>query len=156
LRRNVAENSRGAGLWFDDVRVPALRGALAHTLGHHGERKEVFNSPGCNSRRRPGILKLGWVARPAYGDNARDGHVCRHMIFIYSVGYMAHDENFTRFFTFLSLFAARCSASSSRIVLLLLFICWNRRPHIVSTHRLLYHKPSAAARQKGIHHHAHW
>ena len=32
------------------------------------------------------------------------------LIFIYSVGYMAHDENFTRFFCFLSLFAARCSA----------------------------------------------
>ena len=28
------------------------------------------------------------------------------LIFIYSIGYMAHDENFTRFFCFLSLFAA--------------------------------------------------
>ena len=27
------------------------------------------------------------------------------LIFIYSTGYMAHDENFTRFFCFLSLFA---------------------------------------------------
>ena len=32
------------------------------------------------------------------------------LIFIFSVGYMAHDGNFTRFFTFLALFAAALTA----------------------------------------------
>jgi len=35
------------------------------------------------------------------------------LIFIYSTGYMARDENYTRFFCFLSLLQEPCSASSS-------------------------------------------
>jgi len=77
------------------------------------------------------------------------------LIFIYSVGYMAHDD-FTRFFTFL------CSPRDARvvhrrIVCCCLFICWESSPHIVSTHRLLVSQPErAGGAKKGIHHHAHW
>jgi NADH-quinone oxidoreductase subunit L len=71
------------------------------------------------------------------------------LIFIYSVGYMAHDENFTRFFCFLSLFAGAMLGVAIANSLLLLFICWE----IVGlTSYLLigfwYHKPSAAAAAK--------
>jgi NADH-quinone oxidoreductase subunit L len=62
---------------------------------------------------------------------------------------MAHDENFTRFFCFLSLFASAMLGLVIANSLLLLFICWE----IVGlTSYLLigfwYHKPSAAAAAK--------
>ncbi len=71
------------------------------------------------------------------------------LIFIYSVGYMAHDENFTRFFCFLSLFAGAMLGVVISNSLLLLFMCWE----IVGlTSYLLigfwYQKPSAAAAAK--------
>src|SRR5882757_1156855 len=46
------------------------------------------------------------------------------LIFIYSVGYMAHDENFTRFFCFLALFAGAMLGVIIANSLLLLFMCW--------------------------------
>ena len=71
------------------------------------------------------------------------------LIFIYSVGYMAHDENFTRFFCFLSLFAAAMLGLVIANSLLLFFICWEL---VGLTSYLLigfwYHKPSAAAAAK--------
>src|SRR5207244_6741398 len=71
------------------------------------------------------------------------------LIFIYSVGYMAHDENFTRFFCFLSLFAAAMLGVVIANNLLLLFICWEL---VGLTSYLLigfwYHKPAAAAAAK--------
>ena len=79
------------------------------------------------------------------------------LIFIYSVGYMAHDENFTRFFCFLSLFAGAMLGVVIANSLLLLFMCWEL---VGLTSYLLigfwYHKPSAAAAaKKAFHHHAH-
>jgi len=71
------------------------------------------------------------------------------LIFIYSVGYMAHDENFARFFCFLSLFASAMLGVVIANSLLLLFICWEL---VGLTSYLLigfwYHKPSAAAAAK--------
>jgi NADH-quinone oxidoreductase subunit L len=46
------------------------------------------------------------------------------LIFIFSAGYMAHDERFTRFFAFLSLFAAAMLGVVVANDLLLLFMCW--------------------------------
>ncbi len=46
------------------------------------------------------------------------------LIFIYSLGYMAKDENFTRFFCFLALFAAAMLGLVIANSLLLFFICW--------------------------------
>src|ERR1700751_4826288 len=71
------------------------------------------------------------------------------LIFIYSVGYMAHDENYTRFFCFLSLFAGAMLGVVIANSLLLLFMSWE----IVGlTSYLLigfwYQKPSAAAAAK--------
>ncbi|MDW8310555.1 MAG: NADH-quinone oxidoreductase subunit L, partial [Verrucomicrobiales bacterium] len=71
------------------------------------------------------------------------------LIFIYSVGYMAHDENFTRFFTFLSLFAGAMLGVVMANSLLLLFICWELVGF--ASYILIgfwYHKPSAAAAAK--------
>ncbi len=71
------------------------------------------------------------------------------LIFIYSVGYMLHDENFTRFFCFLSLFAAAMLGLVIANSLLLLFICWELVG--LASYLLIgfwYQKPSAAAAAK--------
>src|SRR6185295_500745 len=51
-------------------------------------------------------LELGWVLDPLTAIMLVMVTFVGLLIFIYSIGYMEHDENFTRFFCFLSLFAA--------------------------------------------------
>jgi NADH-quinone oxidoreductase subunit L len=94
-------------------------------------------------------MKLGWILDPLTA--AMLVMVCfvGLLIFIYSAGYMAHDENFTRFFCFLSLFAAAMLGVVIANNLLLLFMCWEL---VGLTSYLLigfwYHKPEAAAAAK--------
>jgi NADH-quinone oxidoreductase subunit L len=94
-------------------------------------------------------VSLGWVLDPLSAVMLVMVSLVGLLIFIYSVGYMAHDENFTRFFTFLSLFAAAMLGLVIANSLLLLFICWEL---VGLTSYLLigfwYHKPSAAAAAK--------
>src|SRR5205807_5781236 len=45
-------------------------------------------------------------------------------IFVFSVGYMADDKNFTRFFSYLSFFSAAMLGLVIANSLLLLFVCW--------------------------------
>src|SRR5687767_1156510 len=98
--------------------------ALAHALhhGHDGAAKEVFNFPWFQfAAGDPGILKLGWMLDPLTAVMLVMVTFVGTLIFIYSVGYMAHDENFTRFFTFLSLFAGAMLGVVIANSLLLLF-----------------------------------
>jgi NADH-quinone oxidoreductase subunit L len=71
------------------------------------------------------------------------------LIFIYSTGYMEHDENYTRFFCFMSLFAGAMLGVVIANSMLLLFMCWEL---VGLTSYLLigfwYQKPSAAAAAK--------
>jgi len=94
-------------------------------------------------------LELGWVLDPLTVVMLVMVSFVGLLIFIYSIGYMAHDENFTRFFCFLSLFAAAMLGLVIANSLLLLFICWEL---VGLTSYLLigfwYHKPSAAAAAK--------
>src|SRR6185437_4490542 len=92
---------------------------------------------------------LGWVLDPLSAVMLVMVTFVGLLIFIYSLGYMAHDENFTRFFCFLSLFAGAMLGLVISNSILLLFMCWE----IVGlTSYLLigfwYHKPSAAAAAK--------
>jgi NADH-quinone oxidoreductase subunit L len=94
-------------------------------------------------------LQLGWVLDPLAAIMLVMVTFVGSLIFIYSTSYMAHDENFTRFFCFLSLFAGAMLGVLIANSLLLLFMCWE----IVGlTSYLLigfwYHKPSAAAAAK--------
>ena len=94
-------------------------------------------------------VDLGWVLDPLSAIMAVMVCFVGLLIFIYSVGYMAHDENFTRFFCFLSLFAGGMLGVVISNSLLLLFMSWE----IVGlTSYLLigfwYQKPSAAAAAK--------
>jgi NADH-quinone oxidoreductase subunit L len=94
-------------------------------------------------------LQLGWILDPLAAVMLVMVTFVGLLIFIYSTGYMEHDENFTRFFCFLSLFAGAMLGVLIANSLLLLFMCWE----IVGlTSYLLigfwYHKPSAAAAAK--------
>jgi NADH:ubiquinone oxidoreductase subunit 5 (subunit L)/multisubunit Na+/H+ antiporter MnhA subunit len=94
-------------------------------------------------------LKLGWVLDPLTACMLVMVTFVGTLIFIYSVGYMAHDQNFTRFFCFLSLFAAAMLGVVIANSLLLQFICWELVG--VASYLLIgfwYHKPSAAAAAK--------
>src|SRR6266446_380867 len=94
-------------------------------------------------------LKLGWVLDPLSASMLMMVTFVGLLIFIYSVGYMAHDENFTRFFCFMSLFASAMLGVVIANSLLLFFMCWELVG--LSSYLLIgfwYHKPSAAAAAK--------
>ncbi len=70
-------------------------------------------------------------------------------IFVFSVGYMAADRNFGRFFAYLSFFSAAMLGVVVANSLLLLFICWELVG--LASYLLIgfwIHKPSAAAAAK--------
>jgi len=94
-------------------------------------------------------VDLGWVLDPLSAVMLVMVSFVGLLILIYSVGYMKHDENFTRFFCFMSLFAGAMLGVVIANSLLLLFMCWE----IVGlTSYLLigfwYQRPSAAAAAK--------
>ena len=94
-------------------------------------------------------LKLGWVLDPLTAVMLVMVTFVGLLIFIYSLGYMAHDDNFTRFFCFLSLFAAAMLGVVLANSLLMLFIGWELVGF--ASYILIgfwYHKPSAAAAAK--------
>ena len=94
-------------------------------------------------------VDLGWVLDPLSAIMLVMVSFVGLLIFIYSIGYMKHDENFTRFFCFMSLFAGAMLGVVIANSLLLLFMFWE----IVGlTSYLLigfwYQKPAAAAAAK--------
>jgi NADH-quinone oxidoreductase subunit L len=124
--------------------------AFAHTLsssGHGEPAIEVFNFPWLQFGNE--WLKLGWMLDPLTAVMLVMVTFVGLLIFIYSTGYMAHDKNFTRFFCFLSLFAAAMLGVVIANSLLLLFMCWEL---VGLTSYLLigfwYQRPAAAAAAK--------
>ena len=121
--------------------------ALARTLGQGGAVREVRRFAWLQFGTA--TLPLGWVLDPLTAIMLVMVSFIGLLIFIYSLGYMAQDENFTRFYCFLSLFAAAMLGLVIANSLLLLFICWEL---VGLTSYLLigfwYHKPSAAAAAK--------
>jgi NADH-quinone oxidoreductase subunit L len=123
--------------------------AFAATLGHHGDGvfREVFSFPWIQFGGQ--WMDIGWVLDPLTAIMLMMVTFVGMLIFIFSVGYMAHDPNFMRFFCFLSLFAAGMLGVVIANNLFLFFVSWE----IVGlTSYLLigfwYHKPSAAAAAK--------
>jgi NADH-quinone oxidoreductase subunit L len=94
-------------------------------------------------------LDLGWILDPLAAVMLVMVSFVGLLIFIYSTGYMAQDENFTRFFCFLSLFAGAMLGVVIANSILLLFMCWEL---VGLTSYLLigfwYQKPTAAAAAK--------
>ncbi len=94
-------------------------------------------------------VPLGWVLDPLTAIMLMMVAFLSLLIFIYSLGYMADDENFTRFFCFMSLFAAAMLGIVIANSLLLLFICWELVG--LCSYLLIgfwYEKPAAAAAAK--------
>jgi NADH-quinone oxidoreductase subunit L len=94
-------------------------------------------------------VQLGWVLDPLTAIMLMMVTFLSLLIFIYSLGYMEKDENFTIFFCFLSLFAAAMLGIVIANSLLLLFICWELVG--LSSYLLIgfwYQKPAAAAAAK--------
>jgi NADH-quinone oxidoreductase subunit L len=122
--------------------------AFAHLLGNHSaDQVLTFNFRWFQFGNE--WLQLGWMLDPLTAVMLVMVTFVGLLIFIYSVGYMAHDENFTRFFCFMSLFAGAMLGVVITNSLLLLFMCWE----IVGlTSYLLigfwFHKPEAAAAAK--------
>jgi NADH-quinone oxidoreductase subunit L len=123
--------------------------AFAATLGHHGGGvfREVFSFPWIQFGGQ--WMDIGWVLDPLTAIMLVMVTFVGMLIFIFSVGYMAHDENFMRFFCFLALFASGMLGVVIANNLFLFFVSWE----IVGlTSYLLigfwYHKPSAAAAAK--------
>jgi NADH-quinone oxidoreductase subunit L len=94
-------------------------------------------------------ITLGWLLDPLAAVMLVMVTFVGLLIFIYSLGYMAHDDNFARFFCFLSLFAGAMLGVVIANSLLLLFMCWEV---VGLTSYLLigfwFHRPAAAAAAK--------
>ncbi len=124
--------------------------AFAHVLSLNGqglEIRQVVNFRWVQFGSE--WLRLGWQLDPLTAVMLLMVTFVGLLIFIYSVGYMKHDENFTRFFCFLALFAGAMLGVVIANSLLLLFMCWEL---VGLTSYLLigfwYHKPEAAAAAK--------
>src|SRR5438552_8229431 len=124
--------------------------AFVETLGEHpgtGVERQAHNF---NWLQFGGTwLQLGLVLDPLTAVMLVMVTFVGLLIFIYSVGYMARDENFSRFFCFMSLCAAAMLGVVIANSLLFLFICWELVG--LSSYLLIgfwYHKPSAAAAAK--------
>ena len=124
--------------------------AFSATLGHHeGVFREVFSFNWLQFGGPDNWLQLGWVLDPLTAIMLVMVTFVGMLIFIFSVGYMAHDQNFMRFFCFLALFASGMLGVVIANNLFLFFVSWE----IVGlTSYLLigfwFHKPSAAAAAK--------
>ena len=69
-------------------------------------------------------LDIGWVLDPLAAAMLVMITLVGLCIFVFSIGYMADDKNFSRFFAYLSFFAAAMLGVVIANSLLLLFVCW--------------------------------
>jgi NADH-quinone oxidoreductase subunit L len=69
-------------------------------------------------------LRIGWMIDPLAAAMLLMITLVSLCIFIFSIGYMADDKNFNRFFAYLSFFSAAMLGVVIANSLLLLFICW--------------------------------
>src|SRR3989475_315303 len=94
-------------------------------------------------------LRIGWVLDPLAAAMLVMIALVGLCIFVFSVGYMEEDKNFTRFFAYLSFFSAAMLGLVIANSLLLLFVCWELVG--LASYLLIgfwIHKPTAAAAAK--------
>jgi NADH-quinone oxidoreductase subunit L len=130
--------------------ILALR-ALFATIGGGGEHHEVHRAIFNFTWFKFGTtsLDLGFILDPLTAGMAAMVAFVGFWIFVNATGYMAEDENFTRFFCFMSLFAAAMLGVVVSNSLLLFFISWELVG--LCSYLLIgfwYFKPSAAAAMK--------
>jgi len=94
-------------------------------------------------------LRIGWVLDPLAAAMLVMIALVGLCIFVFSVGYMAEDKNFTRFFVYLSFFSGAMLGVVIANSLLFLFVCWELVG--LASYLLIgfwIEKPSAAAAAK--------
>ncbi len=124
------------------VSIFALIAALRDPSAHH-----IFNFAWFDLGAIP--LRLGFLLNPLTAFVCVMVTFVGELIFIFSLGYMKDDANFTRFFCFLSLFAGAMLGILVANSLLLLFISWELVG--LASYLLIgfwFHKPAAAAAAK--------
>jgi NADH-quinone oxidoreductase subunit L len=125
----------------------ALR-AFFGTLGHHEAERAIWNFTWFEYGDAV-KFQLGFILDPLTAGMAAMVTFVGFWIFVNATGYMHDDENFTRFFCFLSLFAAAMLGLVVSNNLLMLFMCWELVG--LCSYLLIgfwYFKPSAAAAMK--------
>src|SRR5213595_2854439 len=94
-------------------------------------------------------LRIGWMLDPLAAAMMLMITLVGLCIFVFSIGYMGGDKNFTRFFAYLSFFSAAMLGVVIANSLLLLFVCWELVG--LASYLLIgfwIEKPSAAAAAK--------
>lgn len=94
-------------------------------------------------------VQIGWLLDPLTAAMLLMITLVALCIFVFSIGYMADDRNFTRFFAYLSFFTAAMLGVVIANSLLLLFVCWELVG--LASYLLIgfwIYKPSAAAAAK--------
>src|SRR3954463_3395769 len=94
-------------------------------------------------------LRIGFVLDPLAAAMLVMIGIVGLCIFVFSIGYMRGDKNYTRFFAYLSFFSAAMLGVVIANSLLLLFVCWELVG--LASYLLIgfwIHKPSAAAAAK--------
>ncbi len=120
----------------------ALKTALADPAAHLTHNFTWFESG-------QDAVRLGWLLDPLTAFMCVMVTFVGSLIFIFSTGYMKEDANFTRFFCFLSLFAAAMLGILVANSLLLVFASWELVG--LASYLLIgfwFHKPEAAAAAK--------
>lgn len=95
-------------VFIPTLRAPAFRAVQNFTWFTFGEQS----------------LRIGFVLDPLAGAMLLMITAVALCIFIFSIGYMAGDKNFVRFFAYLSFFTAAILGVVVANSLLLLFVCW--------------------------------
>ena len=138
--------------------------AAAHEPGHHGPAPGAGHagaeaSPHGTAFRSVSLFAwftsgrhdvyIGFLVDPIAATMLVVVSLVSLLVFIYSIGYMAEDWNFTRFYCFLSFFAAAMLGLVISNSLLMLFMCWELVG--LASYLLIgfwFHKPSANAAAK--------
>src|SRR5438132_2958590 len=113
------------------------------TPGYHAVHNFTWFTFGNN------VVRIGWVLDPLAAAMLVMITLVGLCIFIFSIGYMADDKNFPRFFAYLSFFSAAMLGLVIANSLLLLFVCWELVG--LASYLLIgfwIDKPSAAAAAK--------
>ncbi len=150
LKQPMRKLASGLAIGSLGISLLVSLAAFGHVLSgwsHGNAVREVVNFSWIQVGEAP--VDLGWVLDPLAAVMLVMVTFVGLLIFIYSTGYMEHDENYTRFFCFLSLFAGAMLGVVISNSILLLFMCWEL---VGLTSYLLigfwYQKPSAAAAAK--------
>jgi NADH-quinone oxidoreductase subunit L len=145
LKRGKRHLSAGLAIGSMGISLVLSLMAFAQALADPTRRVVTFNWMQFGDQ----WVQLGWLLDPLAAVMLVMVSFVGLLIFIYSLGYMAHDDNFTRFFCFLSLFAGAMLGVVIANSLLLLFMCWEV---VGLTSYLLigfwFHRPAAAAAAK--------